>query len=125
MIAMAKRRMLPIVRGDHSLLPCIHIADAVSATVAALDHGPAGSVYDIVDDKPVSMAEMVTAMADYAKAPRPFAIPEWLLRLVAPYIASMLAIRLPLSNEKARMDLGWHPDFHSFGDALAQMRSAA
>ncbi len=125
MIAMVKRRMLPIVRGDHSLLPCIHIADAVSATVAALDHAPAGSVYDIVDDKPVSMSDMVNAMAEYAKAPRPFAIPEWLLRLAAPYLASMLAIHLPLSNEKARMELGWHPVFHSWGDAFARMRSAA
>ena len=54
MIAMAKRRMLPAIRGDRSLLPCIHVDDAARATVAALDRGPAGRSYDIVDDEPVS-----------------------------------------------------------------------
>lgn len=44
MISLVRRRMLPVVRGDHSLLPWINIADAVSATVAALDHGQLGGV---------------------------------------------------------------------------------
>ena len=51
MIAMARRRLLPAIRGDRSLLPCIHVDDAASATVAALDRAPAGSIYDIVDDR--------------------------------------------------------------------------
>jgi len=52
---MAKRRMLPAIRGDRSLLPCIHVDDAARATVAALEHGPAGRSYDIVDDEPVNI----------------------------------------------------------------------
>jgi 2-alkyl-3-oxoalkanoate reductase len=44
MIALVRRRLLPIVRGDRSLLPCIHIEDAASATVLALDRAPAGRV---------------------------------------------------------------------------------
>src|SRR5262249_36564446 len=51
MIAMARRRMLPTIRDDRSLLSNIHVDDAASATVAALDRAPAGSVYDIVDDR--------------------------------------------------------------------------
>jgi 2-alkyl-3-oxoalkanoate reductase len=125
MIAFVKRRMLPVIRGDRSLLPCIHIDDAVSATVAALDHGTAGSVYDIVDDQPVSMTEIVYAIAKYAIAPPPLAVPAWMLRLLAPYLASMMAIRLPLSNEKARTELRWHPIFHTWGDGLAHMQRAA
>jgi nucleoside-diphosphate-sugar epimerase len=39
MIARVRRRMLSVVRGDRSLLPCIHVADAVTATIAALDRG--------------------------------------------------------------------------------------
>ena len=125
MIAFAKRRMLPVIRGDRSLLPCIHIADAVSATVAALDHGTAGSVYDIVDDQPVSMTEIVSAIAKYADAPPPRAVPHWLLRLFSPYLAGMMTIHLPLSNEKARTELGWHPIFNTWKDGLAQMERAA
>jgi nucleoside-diphosphate-sugar epimerase len=125
MITFAKRRLLPVIRGDRSLFPCIHIEDAVSATVAALDHGTSGSVYDIVDDQPVSMSEIANAIAKYAAAPPPRVVPGWLLRLFAPYLASMMAIRLRLSNEKARRELSWHPIFHTWGDGLAHMQRAA
>lgn len=125
MIAFVKRRRFPVIRGDRSLLPCIHIADAVSATVAALNHGSAGSVYDIVDDQPVSMTEMVNAIAKYVAAPPPRAVPHWLLRLFSPYLAGMMTIHLPLSNEKARTELNWHPIFHTWSDALAPQKRAA
>ena len=122
MIAMAKRRLLPAIRGDRSLLPCIHVDDAASATVAALDRAPAGSTYDIVDDEPVSFSEIVRAVADAAGAPKPIAVPSWLPRLVAPYMARMIALRLPLSNAKARAELGWHPLFPTIRQGLPQAR---
>ena len=126
MIALARRRLLPVVRGDRGLLPCIHVDDAVSATIAALDHGSSGSAYDIVDDRPVSMSDMVTAIAEEAGAPRPFAIPSWLLRLLSPYMAGLLAIRLPLSNAKARAELRWAPAFPTLRDGVSDIvRQAA
>jgi nucleoside-diphosphate-sugar epimerase len=121
MIAMVRRRLLPVVRGDRSLLPWIHVADAVSATVAALDHGSPGRTYDIVDDRPVSMTEVVRALAEHAGAPPPFVVPAWLPRLVAPFMTSMTAVRLPLSNDRARAELGWHPVFSTWRDGLAHM----
>ena len=120
MIAMAKRRMLPVIRGDRSLLPCIHVDDAASATVAALDRAPAGSTYDIVDDEPVSFSEIVRAVAGSAGAPKPIAVPAWLPRLVAPYMARMISLRLPLSNARARAELGWRPSFPTIHDGLPQ-----
>src|SRR5258708_14914285 len=106
MIGMAKRRMLPAIRRDRSLLPCIHVDDAARATMAALDHGPAGRSYDIVDDEPASFSEIVRALAEAAGAPRPIAVPLWLPRLVAPYMAPMIAPQPPLSNARGRADLG-------------------
>jgi nucleoside-diphosphate-sugar epimerase len=126
MIALARRRLLPAVRGDHGLLPMIHLDDAACATIAALDHGAAGSVYDIVDDHPVSMSDMVRAIAESAGAPRPIAVPSWLPRLLAPYMARMMAIRLPVSNERARAELGWRPAHPSIREGLSgAMRDAA
>ena len=125
MIAMAKRRMLPAIRGDRSLLPCIHVDDAASATVAALDRAPAGSTYDIVDDEPVSFSEIVRALADAAGAPRPIAVPSWLPRLVAPYMARMIALRLPLSNRRRAPSMGWRPSFPTIREGLAQTRAHA
>ena len=125
MMAMARRRLLPAIRGDRSLLPCIHVDDAASATVAALDRAPAGSTYDIVDDEPVSFSEIVRAVADAAGAPRPIAVPSWLPRLVAPYMAKMISLRLPLSNQRARADFGWRPSFPNIHAGLAQTRPHA
>ena len=118
MIKMARRRMLPIVRGDRSLLPVLHLDDAVSATVRALDHGRPGSIYDIVDDEPVSMTEVVKGLAESTGAPKPFAVPAWLPRLIAPYMARVTSVRLPLSNAKAREELGWRPAYPTFREGL-------
>jgi nucleoside-diphosphate-sugar epimerase len=122
MIALARRRMLPAVRGDQGLLPPIHLEDAASATVAALEHGTPGSIYDIVDDHPVSMSEMARTIAEAVGAPKPFAVPSWLPKLLAPYLAQVLSLRLPLSNAKARAELGWRPRFptirEGYSDAL-------
>jgi hypothetical protein len=63
MIEMVRKRRLPIVRGDAGQLPLIHVADAVSATLLALDRAPAGGVYDIVDDRAVSLTELVEGIA--------------------------------------------------------------
>jgi nucleoside-diphosphate-sugar epimerase len=120
MISVVRRRWMPIIRGDQGLLPYIHVDDAARATIAALDHAPAGSTYDIVDNRAVSASEFLQTIAELAGAPRPFAIPSWLLRLVAPYMMRMIELRLPLSNAKARADLGWNPLFPTIREGLMQ-----
>jgi nucleoside-diphosphate-sugar epimerase len=126
MVTLVRRRFLPIVRGDRSLLPSIHVEDAVSATVLALDRAPNGGMYDIVDDLPVSFSDMVIALAESVGAPRPLAVPSWLPRLISPYMARMLELRLPLSNAKAKTDLRWKPAFPTVRDGLSStVRRAA
>jgi nucleoside-diphosphate-sugar epimerase len=119
-IALVRRRLLPIIRGDRGQLPFIHVDDAASATVVALDRAPAGSTYDIVDNQPVCMSEFAQTMATAAGARQPIAIPSWLLRLLAPYMARMIALRLPLSNERARVEMGWAPSFPTIREGLLQ-----
>ena len=120
MVSMAKRRMLPVVRGDQSLLPVLHLEDAVSATLAALDHGVPGTIYDIVDDQPVSMTDIVRELATRTGAPQPFTVPAWIPRLLSPYMARVTSVRLPLSNRKARAELGWQPRYPTMRDGLAR-----
>ncbi len=119
MLQLLRRRMLPVIRGDRGLLPFIHLDDAVSATIAALERAPAGAAYDIVDDQAVSMSDVVTGIAEKTGAPRPFAVPGWLPRLISPYLAGLMAIRLPLSNAKARADLGWQPRYPTWREGVA------
>jgi nucleoside-diphosphate-sugar epimerase len=125
MMAMARRRMLPAIRGDRSLLPCIHVDDAASATAAALERAHPGGIYDIVDDEPVSFSEIVRAVAAAAGAPRPIAVPSWLPRLMAPFFAKIISLRLALSNQKALADMGWRPSYPNIRAGLAQVRAHA
>jgi nucleoside-diphosphate-sugar epimerase len=120
MISIVRRRWMPVIRGDQGLLPYIHVDDAARATIAALDHAPAGGTYDIVDNRAVSASEFLRTIAELAGAPQPFAIPSWLLRLVAPYMMRMIELRLPLSNAKARADLGWSLLFPTIREGLMQ-----
>jgi nucleoside-diphosphate-sugar epimerase len=125
MMSMARRRLLPAIRGDRSLLPCIHVDDAASATVAALERARAGATYDIVDDEPVSFSEIVRATASAAGAPQPIAVPSWLPRLVAPFMAKIVSLRLALSNQKALAEMGWRPSYPNIRAGLAQVRTHA
>jgi nucleoside-diphosphate-sugar epimerase len=121
MVDLVRKRRLPVVRGDAGQLPLIHVADAVSATVRALDAAPAGGTYDIVDDRAVSLTEIVEAIAEYTGSAAPLRVPAWLPRLVAPYMARMTSMRAPLSNAKARLELGWRPAYSTMRDGFAQM----
>jgi len=121
MIEMVKKHRLPVVRGDAGQLPLIHIDDAVSATVAALDRGVPGGAYDIVDDRAVSMTELVEGLAQSTGSAKPFRVPAWLPRLVSPYLARMTSLRMPLSNATAKSALGWKPAYPTLRDGLAQM----
>jgi nucleoside-diphosphate-sugar epimerase len=126
MIEMVKRRRLPVVRGDGSQLPVINIDDAVTATVRALDAAPAGATYDIVDNQAVSLTAIVEALAEYTGSPKPIRVPGWLPALVAPYLARITSMRMPLSNAKAKAELGWQPTYPTMRDGLRQMfRQAA
>jgi nucleoside-diphosphate-sugar epimerase len=119
MIHLLRRRMLPVIRGDRGLLPFIHLDDAVSATIAALDRAPAGAAYDIVDDRPASMSEVVAGLARRAGAPKPFSVPLWLPRLLSPYMTGLISIRLPLSNAKAKAEMGWKPKYPTWREGVA------
>jgi nucleoside-diphosphate-sugar epimerase len=121
MIEMVRKRRLPVVRGDSGRLPLIQIDDAVSATVRALDAAPPGSVYDIVDDYAASLTEIVETIAEYTGSRKPLNVPAWLPRLVAPYMARMTSIQMPLSNAKAKAELGWRPRYSTMREGLAQM----
>ena len=125
MIEMVRKHRFPTIRGDQGQLPFIHLDDAVSATVAALDCGTPGSIYDIVDDRAISISDAVRLIAEHVGAPAPRSIPAWLLRLFMPYRARMLTTRLPLSNAKARSELRWRPTYPTLREGLAQSFSKA
>jgi nucleoside-diphosphate-sugar epimerase len=121
MLGMLRRRRLPLPRGAEDLAPFIHIDDAVSAAVAALERGRPGAIYNIVDDEPVSFSEFLRAAARAIGAPRPFTAPRWLIRMAAPMALTMSGTRLPVANARARRELSWRPQLPSYREGLLQV----
>jgi nucleoside-diphosphate-sugar epimerase len=123
MRALLAKRGVPVSAGG--LLGWVHHFDAVAATVAALENGRPGQAYNIVDDRPATWQEVFTAMAQGFGTPPPRRIPGWLMRLIAPYIASVVVdTSMRVSNAKARSELGWQPQFRTYHDGIAAMVSA-
>jgi nucleoside-diphosphate-sugar epimerase len=113
------RGAIPSVPSDwRGTLPFVHIEDAAAATVVALD-GPRGSVFNIVDDTPVSWHDVHAERARAFELPDPTAVPSWLMRRTAPFRAEVLtATSMRVSNARAGADLGWRPEYPSYREGI-------
>jgi len=120
-VQMLKKRLLPVVSGANGIGSWIHTSDAVSATIAAMERGHPGEIYNIVDDHPIGMNDFLIYAASLMGVKRPFSVPLWLLRWVMPYVAAFSSTRLLVSNQKAKRDLQWQPQFPSYREGLQQV----
>ncbi len=103
MARMLRWRLLPLPGGGGSVLPWIQIADAASATIAVLENGQPGEIYNVVDAQPARFRDLVAAFADELGYPRPWTLPMWLSRRLIPYATRSLAsTRLIVSNQRAK-----------------------
>jgi nucleoside-diphosphate-sugar epimerase len=116
---------MPLLGDGSGVWSWIHIDDVASATLAAIERGRSGEIYNIVDDEPVTWRDYLTHFARVLGAPRPFRVPLWLVRLVSPYAALSLSNRLPVSNAKARRELGWRPAYPTYREGLATLAPGA
>jgi len=114
------KRRFPIVGDGGGVFSYIHVDDAASATVAALDHG-SPSIYNIVDDEPATVREWLPVYAEALGAKRPRRVPAWLARLIAGKLAVEQATGMRgASNEKAKRELGWAPRNPSWRQGFAE-----
>jgi nucleoside-diphosphate-sugar epimerase len=123
---MIERRMMVLPGGGDALLSWIEIEDAARATVDALERGRAGEVYNVVDDEPVRFRDYTRALAASLGVRPPRSVPMWLARLTTPYSAAILGhTELPVSNAKAKRELGWAPAAPSYREVVARIAAAA
>jgi nucleoside-diphosphate-sugar epimerase len=109
-----RRRRFPLVGAGTGVWSFVHIDDAATATVAAVERGAPG-IYQIVDDDPAPVAEWLPALAAAIGARPPRRVPAWVARLAggAHGVVLMTEVR-GASNAKARRELGWRPAWPSW-----------
>ena len=114
-----RKRQFPIVGDGGGVSSFIHLDDAATATVLALEHGRAG-IYNIVDDEPAPVREWLPVLANALGAKPPRHVPRWLARLVAGETAVMLGTESRgATNAKAKRELGWSPRYPSWREGFA------
>jgi nucleoside-diphosphate-sugar epimerase len=125
-----RKRRYPMIGDGRGTYSFIHIDDAASATVAALERARPG-IYNVVDDDPATAAEWMPIYAEALGAKRPPRVPAFLARVIAgdALVTWMLGLR-GASNEKIKRELGWSPRHDSwrrgfFEDAAAAAHGAA
>ena len=108
-----RKRRFPVIGKGSGLSSFIHVEDAASATVAAVEGGPPG-LYNIVDDEPAAMREWLPLFAEAVGAKKPLRVPVWVARLAAGPMAGMMNALPGASNAKAKRELGWEPRWPSW-----------
>jgi len=115
-----RKRRLPIVGRGSGVFSWVHVDDAASATVAALEQGDPG-IYNVCDDEPAPMREWMPVYADALGTKRPFKVPLWVARLAAGRLAAHFATGLRgASNTKAKRELDWQPRYASWRDGFRE-----
>ena len=102
-----RKRQFPVVGDGEGIWSFVHLDDAATATVLALDRGDPG-VYNVVDDDPAPVREWLPALAEAIGAKPPRHVPTWLARMLAGDVGVVLMTEARgASNAKAKRELGW------------------
>ena len=113
-VELVRKRQFPLVGGGTGYSSWVHLDDAASATVLAVEQKARG-VFNIVDDEPAPASEWLPYLAACAGAKRPMRVPKWLARLLAGDVAvTMMTEGRGFSNAKAKRELGWQLRYPSW-----------
>jgi nucleoside-diphosphate-sugar epimerase len=113
-VSLVRKRMYPLVGDGTGYVSWIHLDDAASATVLAVEQKAKG-VFNIVDDEPAPVSEWLPYLAECAGARPPRRLPAWLARLLAGEMAvGMMTEGRGFSNAKAKRELGWELRYPSW-----------
>ena len=109
-----RRRQFPIVGSGTGIWSFTHIADAATATLAALQRGAPG-IYNVADDEPAPVSEWLPFLANALGAPPPRRVPTWLARMaIGRHGIAVMTESRGCSNERAKTALDWRPRYSSW-----------
>jgi len=119
-VEMIRRRQFPLVGNGEGIWSFLHTDDLATATLAAIERGRPGEIYNIVDDEPAATKDWLPYLAETIGAKPPRKVPAWLARIVAsPAAVAMMTESRGASNAKAKAELGWVPTHPSWREGFA------
>jgi nucleoside-diphosphate-sugar epimerase len=116
---MIRKRQFPLVGNGEGVWSFLHTTDVATATLAAIEHGRPGEIYNIVDDEPAPAKVWLPFLADRLGAKPPRKVPAWVAKFVAsPAAVAMMTESRGASNAKAKAELGWKPSYPSWREGF-------
>ena len=113
-VELLRKRQFPLVGRATGYASWVHLDDAASATILAVEQKAKG-VFNTVDDDPAPASEWLPYLAACAGAKRPMRVPKWLARLLAgEVVVVMMTEGRGFSNAKAKRELGWQLRYPSW-----------
>jgi nucleoside-diphosphate-sugar epimerase len=113
-VELVRKRKFPLVGDGAGYSSWVHLDDAASATVLAVEQKATG-VFNIVDDEPAPASGWLPYLAACAGAKPPMRVPKWVARLLAGQVAvTMMTEGRGFSNAKAKRELGWELRYPSW-----------
>ncbi len=118
LVEMVEKRKMPVVGNGGAIWSWLHVDDAASATVAAIERGEPG-IYNVVDDDPAPLREWLPYLAQAIGAKPPMHVPVWLGRLLAGEVGVSMTTQIQgSSNAKAKRELEWQPKWSTWRDGF-------
>lgn len=97
----------------------VHVDDLAAAYALAVESDAYGQTYNIADDQPLRLSDLVNTFTDTMGKQRVGSMAPWLLKLIigGPLVESLVT-SFRVSNEKAKRELGWQPRYRTFNEGL-------
>ena len=113
-------RRFPLVGSGAGVWSFVHVDDAVSATVAAIESNIQGIV-NVVDDEPAPVSSWLPFLAKVVGAPSPRRVPRWLARPLIGRAGTILMTEVRgASNAKSKRELEWKQRFPTWRTGFVQ-----
>ncbi len=113
LLELVRKRRFPLVGDGTGYFNWVHLDDAASATVLAVEQQAKG-VFNIVDDEPAQVRDWLPYLAESAGMRRPMRLHKWLAQLLAGEMVKIVTQGRAFSNAKAKRELGWQLRYPSW-----------
>ncbi|HET6148687.1 MAG TPA: NAD(P)-dependent oxidoreductase [Polyangia bacterium] len=119
-IDLVRKRRFPIIGKGTGVWSFIHLHDAATATVLAIEAAHPG-VYNVTDDEPAPVRDWLPTLAQAVGAKPPLQVPRWLGRaLGGEAVCVLMTESRGAANGKIKRELGWTPRFPSWRQGFVE-----
>ncbi len=113
-VELVRRGRFPLVGKGTGYTSWVHVDDAASATVLAVERRVRG-IFDVVDDEPAPAGVWLPYLASAVGGRKPMRVPAWAARLLAGEMPVVMMLEgRGFSNAKAKRELGWRLQYPSW-----------